>query len=202
MAEHYVITISRQFGSLGRPIAQKTAQMLGIYFMDRDIVEETSKRMGLLASEIGDREEQARRNAYYYMKFPLGIAPQSIEDEIFAVQSSIVRDCAAKQDCIIVGRCAEYVLREKKRRVSFYIRAPYEARLNNCVETLHLRSSEAERMIRDVDLARARYRRRYVKNLDGMSEYTDCDIVLDSSRFGVEKTAELIVSAAKTVLDI
>ena len=202
MAEHYVITISRQFGSLGRPIAQKTAQMLGIYFMDRDIVEETSKRMGLLASEIGDREEQARRNAYYYMKFPLGIAPQSIEDEIFAVQSSIIRDCAAKQDCIIVGRCAEYVLREKKRRVSFYIRAPYEARLNNCVETLHLRSSEAERMIRDVDLARARYRRRYVKNLDGMSEYTDCDIVLDSSRFGVEKTAELIVSAAKTVLDI
>ena len=79
MPEHYVITISRQFGSLGRPIAQKAAQMLGIYFMDRDIVEETSRRMGLLASEIGDREESAR-NAYYYMKFPLGIAPQSIED--------------------------------------------------------------------------------------------------------------------------
>lgn len=110
MAEHYVITISRQFGSLGRQIAQKASKMLGIYFMDRDIVEETSRRMGLLASEVGDREEQAKRNAYYYMKFPLGIAPQSIEDEIFAVQSSIIRDCAAKQDCIIVGRCAEYVL--------------------------------------------------------------------------------------------
>ena len=65
MSEHFVITISRQFGSLGRPIAQKTAKMLGIYFMDRDIVEETSKRRGLLASEIGDREETARKNAYY-----------------------------------------------------------------------------------------------------------------------------------------
>lgn len=57
-------------------------------------------------------------------------------------------------------------------------------------------------MIRDVDLARARYRRRYVRTLDGMNEYTDCDIVLDSSRFGVDKTAELIVSSAKTVLGI
>lgn len=201
MAEHYVITISRQFGSLGRPIAQKTAELLGVYFMDRDIVEETSKRMGLLASEIGDREESSK-NRYYYMKFPLGVAPQSIEDEIFQVQSSIIRDCAASRDCIIVGRCAEYVLREKKRRLSFYIRAPYEARLNNCVEQLHLKSGEAERMIHDVDLARARYRRRYVKNLEGISEYTDCDIVLDSSRFGVEKTAELIAASAKTVLEI
>lgn len=201
MAEHYVITISRQFGSLGRPIAQKTAELLGVYFMDRDIVEETSKRMGLLASEIGDREESSK-NRYYYMKFPLGVAPQSIEDEIFQVQSSIIRDCAASRDCIIVGRCAEYVLREKKRRLSFYIRAPYEARLNNCVEQLHLKSGEAERMIHDVDLARARYRRRYVKNLEGISEYTDCDIVLDSSRFGVEKTAELIAASAKTVLGI
>lgn len=201
MAEHYVITISRQFGSLGRPIAQKTAELLGVYFMDRDIVEETSKRMGLLASEIGDREESSK-NRYYYMKFPLGVAPQSIEDEIFQVQSSIIRDCAASRDCIIVGRCAEYVLREKKRRLSFYIRAPYEARLNNCAEQLHLKSGEAERMIHDVDLARARYRRRYVKNLEGISEYTDCDIVLDSSRFGVEKTAELIAASAKTVLGI
>ncbi|WP_274940068.1 cytidylate kinase-like family protein [Chordicoccus furentiruminis] len=201
MPEHYVITISRQFGSLGRPIAQKAAQMLGIYFMDRDIVEETSRRMGLLASEIGDREESAR-NAYYYMKFPLGIAPQSIEDEIFSVQSSIIRDCAAKQNCIIVGRCAEYVLREKKRRLSFYIRASYESRLNNCVEQLHLKSSDAQRMIHDVDLARARYRRRYVKNLEGISEYTDCDIVLDSGRLGVDKTAELIVSSARAVLGI
>ena len=201
MAEHYVITISRQFGSLGRPIAQKTAELLGVYFMDRDIVEETSKRMGLLASEIGDREESSK-NRYYYMKFPLGVAPQSIEDEIFQVQSSIIRDCAASRDCIIVGRCAEYVLREKKRRLSFYIRAPYEARLNNCVEQLHLKSGEAERMIHDVDLARARYRRRYVKNLEGISEYTDCDIVLDSSRFGVETTAELIAASAKTVLGI
>lgn len=202
MAEkHYVITISRQFGSLGRPIARKAAELLGIYFMDRDIVEETSKRMGLLVSEVGDHEESVT-SPYYYMKFPLGLAPLPMEDELFTVQSSIIRDCAAKQDCIIVGRCAEYVLREKKRRLSFYIRAPYEARLNNCVETLHMKSIEAEKMIHDVDLARARYRRRYVKNLEGISEYTDCDIILDSSRFGVEKTAEIIATTARTVLGI
>lgn len=185
--QHYVITISRQFGSLGRSIAQKTSELLGIYFMDRDIVEETSKRMGLQASEIGDREESSKTaSSYYYRKFPLGIAPTPVEDEIFEVQSNIIRDCAARQDCIIVGRCAEYVLRNHERRLSFYIRAPYEARLQNCVETLHMKSDEAQKMIHDVDIARAYYRRRYISTLDRLPDYTDCDIILDSSRFGVD----------------
>ena len=57
---HYVITISREFGSLGRPVAKRTAEILGIYFMDRDIVEMTARRMGLPVSEIGNQEETAR----------------------------------------------------------------------------------------------------------------------------------------------
>lgn len=118
MEEHYVITISRQFGSLGRPVARRTAEKLGISFLDRDIVEETAKRMGLLVSEIGDQEESAK-NPYLYMKFPLGIGPQPIEDEIFDVQNNIIKDMAAKQDCIIVGRCAEYVLRNHARKRVF-----------------------------------------------------------------------------------
>ena len=201
--QHYVITISRQFGSLGRSIAQKTAEILGIYFMDRDIVEETARRMGLALSEIGDREEQSKsQGRYFYRKFPLGMAPAPIEDEILEVQSNIIRDCAAKQDCIIVGRCAEYVLRNHERRLSFYIRAPYEARLQNCIETLHMEAAQAQKMIHDVDIARAYYRRRYIQTLDRLPDYTDCDIILDSSRFGVEQSAQIIAATARTALGI
>ena len=152
MDNHYVITISREFASLGRSIAQLTAKELGIYYMDRDIVEETAKRLGLPVSEIGESEERVS-NRFLYRKFPLGRAPKTLEDEIFQVQSNIIQDTAASRDCIIVGRCAESVLRNRTRRLSIYIRAPYEARLRNCIESLEMDYSTAERMIHDVDLA-------------------------------------------------
>ena len=185
MDNHYVITISREFASLGRSIAQLTAKELGIYYMDRDIVEETAKRLGLPVSEIGESEERVS-NRFLYRKFPLGRAPKTLEDEIFQVQSNIIQDTAASRDCIIVGRCAE--------SVSIYIRAPYEARLRNCIESLEMDYSTAERMIHDVDLARERYRERYVYELK--DEFTDRDIIMDSSAFGVEGTAALIMDSS------
>ena len=196
MDNHYVITISREFASLGRSIAQLTAKELGIYYMDRDIVEETAKRLGLPVSEIGESEERVS-NRFLYRKFPLGRAPKTLEDEIFQVQSNIIQDTAASRDCIIVGRCAESVLRNRTRRLSIYIRAPYEARLRNCIESLEMDYSTAERMIHDVDLARERYRERYVYELK--DEFTDRDIIMDSSAFGVEGTAALIAAMAKSV---
>ncbi len=194
MDNHYVITISREFASLGRSIAQLTAKELGIYYMDRDIVEETAKRLGLPVSEIGESEERVS-NRFLYRKFPLGRAPKTLEDEIFQVQSNIIQDTAASRDCIIVGRCAESVLRNRTRRLSIYIRAPYEARLRNCIESLEMDYSTAERMIHDVDLARERYRERYVYELK--DEFTDRDIIMDSSAFGVEGTATLIAAMAR-----
>ncbi len=194
MDNHYVITISREFASLGRSIAQLTAKELGIYYMDRDIVEETAKRLGLPVSEIGESEERVS-NRFLYRKFPLGRAPKTLEDEIFQVQSNIIQDTAASRDCIIVGRCAESVLRNRTRRLSIYIRAPYEARLRNCIESLEMDYSTAERMIHDVDLARERYRERYVYELK--DEFTDRDIIMDSSAFGVEGTAALIAAMAR-----
>ena len=194
MDNHYVITISREFASLGRSVAQLTAKELGIYYMDRDIVEETAKRMGLPVSDIGETEERVN-NRFLYRKFPLGRAPKTLEDEIFQVQSNIIQDTAANRDCIIVGRCAESVLRNRTRRLSIYIRAPYEARLRNCIESLEMDYSTAERMIHDVDLARERYRERYVPELK--DEFTDRDIIMDSSAFGVEGTAALIAAMAR-----
>ncbi len=196
---HYVITISREFGSLGRPVAKRTAEILGIYFMDRDIVEMTARRMGLPVSEIGNQEETAR-NKYIYMKFPLGIGPQPIEDEIFEAQSNIILDQAKKEDCIIVGRCAEYVLRDHVRKMNVYIHAPYEWRLRRCIDQLQMDGMTAGKMIHDVDLARDRYRRRYEKNISG--PFACRDLILDTSVFGVEKCAQIIAASARIMFDL
>ena len=195
MSNHYVITISLQFASKGRAIAQKAASNLGIYFMDRDIVEETARRMGLPVSEIGNREEMSKGNRLYYQKFPLGIGRTALEDEIFEVQSNIIKDTVEKQDCIIVGRLAEYVLRDKQRRLSFYIQAPYDVRFRNCTDILGMSDSTAMKMLRDVDLARERYRARYCENIE--NAYTYRNIILDSSVFDVDEAAGIITTLAK-----
>lgn len=194
--EQYVITISRQFGSMGRTIAKQMAEKLGIEFYDRDIVEETAKRMGLPVSVISAKEENAN-SIYFRRQYPLGMGVSNMQDEIFNIQKNIIEDLAKKESCIIVGRCADSILADSKNRLSIYIYAPYEKRLQNCTEILKMEEKTARKMIREVDRSRELYHRRYCP------EYTDAfsnrDVLIDSSRFGIEKTAEILV---KLVLDL
>ena len=107
--KQYVITISRQFGSMGRTIAKQMAEELNIDFYDRDIVEETAKRMGLPVSTVSATEENAN-SKYFKRQYPLGMGVSNMQDEIFSIQRNIIEDLAKKESCIIVGRCAESIL--------------------------------------------------------------------------------------------
>ena len=194
--EQYVVTVARQFGSMGRTIAKQMAEKLGIEFYDRDIVEETAKRMGLPVSVISQKEENAN-SIYFKRQYPLGMGVSNMQDEIFSIQKNIIEDLAKKESCIIVGRCAESILADWKNHLRVYIYAPYEKRLKNCTEILKMEEKTARKMIREVDRSRELYHRRYCP------EYTDAfsnrDLLIDSSRFGIEKTAEILV---KLVLDL
>ena len=194
--EQYVVTVSRQFGSMGRTIAKQMAEKLGIEFYDRDIVEETAKRMGLPVSVISQKEENAN-SIYFKRQYPLGMGVSNMQDEIFSIQKNIIEDLAKKESCIIEGRCAESILADWKNHLRVYIYAPYEKRLKNCTEILKMEEKTARKMIREVDRSRELYHRRYCP------EYTDAfsnrDLLIDSSRFGIEKTAEILV---KLVLDL
>ncbi len=192
--EKYVITISRQFGSLGRTIAQNMSLELGIEFYDRDIVEATAKRMGLPTSEISQEEERAG-GFFAERKYPLGMGLTSMQQEIFQIQSNIIRDLAAKESCIIVGRCADSILRDMDRVLNVYIYAPLEKRIRNCTSILGMDEKEARRMLRDVDRAREIYRLKYCQ---GVREVFDQrDLMIDSSRFGAEVTAQLLCGVAR-----
>lgn len=196
--KQYVITISRQFGSMGRSIAQALAQQLNIDFYDRDIVEETARRMGLPVSVISDTEENAK-SVYFRRIYPLGMGVPNLRDEIFLVQKNIIRDLAAKSSCIVVGRCGGSILADMPNRLGVYVYAPYSQRLQNCTQKLGMDEATARRMIREVDRARELYHRRYCPEVKDV--FTDHDLMLDSSRFGVESSARLLAHIAQTLFE-
>lgn len=191
---HYIVTITRQFGSMGRPIAKKMAELLNIEYYDRDIVEQTAKKMGLPVSVVSDEEEKAK-TGFFYMKFPLGSGTSDIQKKIFLEQAKLIQEIAEKESCIIVGRCSDYILRNNKNCINIYIYAPYEERYKNCVDLLHMDSEEAKKMIDQVDKARDNYHKTFTKTLP--SDYTNKDVMINSSLLGVEGTTKELVSIVK-----
>ena len=192
--KQYVVTISRQFGSMGRMIAQQLSRELGVNFYDRDIVEETASRMGLPVSVISDTEEHVK-SLYFRQQYPLGMGIASMRDEIFLIQKNIIRDLAQKESCIIVGRCADSILMDMENRLNVYIYAPMDARLRNAVELAKLDERTAKKMIREIDRSRELYHRRYCPEYVDAS--TNKDIMIDSSRFGAEGTVKILAGLVR-----
>ena len=102
------------------------AEQLHIEFLDRDIVDETAKRMNATVRQIS-KEEEGISSKFSYRMYPLGLGVPAVKDELFKVQQSIIQDFAKKESCIIVGRCGGYCLRNEERLLKVYIYAPYDA---------------------------------------------------------------------------
>ena len=189
----YVITLSRQFASMGRAIAQSMSAELGINFYDRDIVEETAKRLGLSVSYVSKVEETGA-SFFTNLRYPLGIGLISTQKETFEIQSNIIRDLAQRESCIIVGRCADSVLRDHPRCLNIYVYAPYEIRLANCIREYGMEVSAAKRAIAEVDRAR-----QFSEDVRSVLDHRH--VMIDSSRFGVEKTAKILSGIARQVFE-
>ena len=187
--EQYVITISRQFGSMGRSIARELSEILGIEFLDRDIVEATAKRMGLPVSVISD-EEESMKSTFFRRQYPLGMGMSSLKDEIFLTQKNIIRDFAAKGSCIIVGRCADYILREHPRCANVFISASKEDRIIRLCRIHNVNEEVAEEMIEKADKRRSEYYNYYsYKTWGAAATYHLC---IDSSSLGIEETVRFV----------
>ncbi len=192
--EKYIITINRQFGSLGRPIAKHLSELLGIEYYDRDIVEKVAQKMNLPVSIISSEEESAKKS-FFKMQFPLGKGTTDTQDKIYDVQRKIIDSIADKESCIIVGRCSDYILHNYPRIMRIYIYAPYEERLKNCINNLHMTNENASKMIHEVDHARDAYHLRYAGYLP--SDLNHNDLLIDSSFLGIDKTAEQLAFLIK-----
>ncbi len=191
--ERYTVTISRQFASMGRTIAQLMSEELGIEFYDRDIVDETAKRTGATVSLVSDVEENGTSYVANH-RYPMDIGLVNLHKNIFEVESNIFRDLAAKESFIIVGRCADSVLRDFPRCLNIYIYAPKEERLKNCVERLQMDPKTARETLGFVDKARSLYRAKYAGVKDDREHQ---HLMIDSSHFGPEFTAEILCTVVR-----
>ena len=132
------------------------------------------------------------------MKFPLGRFSKDRQDEIFEVQSELIRNLAQKESCVIVGRCADYVLRDFDRCLNIYIYAPFEKRIENCVKYLGMDEDVAIKMTIEIDKARKQYHKKYANYYP--ADINNKNLMIDSSFFGVEGTADLIAKIVKDKL--
>ena len=189
----FTVVISRQFGSLGRPIAAKMSEILGVEYYDRDIATMVAKEHNISISEVSNMEEKAI--PYSFMKFPLGHGTTAAQDKVFNTEAKLIAELAEKESCIFVGRCADYILGDNPNNVNIFIYAPYEDRLVNCVNSLGMDTKNAKKMIAEVDKAREAFHMRYAKYKPNDTDHMD--IMINSALLGVDGTAEYLCDIIK-----
>ena len=197
---NYVITIARQFGAAGLPVAEKLAEKLGIEYFNRDLVDKAAEELDIPASEILEEEElkDGRRDAVFEKLFPLGNGPKNRQDKIYAAQSHVIQRLAERGSCIIVGRCSDYVLNSHENALHVYLHASFDERVKNCVEYLNMTEAEAKRVVPRAEKARNSYYLHYTGYMQDDPDHKD--IIIDSGRFGIEGTAEILENAVRKFL--
>lgn len=200
-----IITISREFGSGGRTIGELVAKELGVAFYDKVLIDIVAKKSGFAIDYIKNTEEQVTpsflfnlaANGYYTRTvFVNDGLPAS--DNLFILQSKIIREIAEKEPCVIVGRCADYILREFKDRLDVFVYAPLEDRVARAVKEYGVPEDVGEKTVRKNDKIRSRHYQYYAGEKWGdMRRY---GLTLNSSAFGIEGSAAVIVDAAKKLL--
>lgn len=189
--KQYVITLGRQFGSMGRSIARELSERLGIEYYDRDIVDAVTEELGITRQQIDQVEGRLGNSTFWNRAFPLG-RDAAMQDQIFQSQARIISQLAEKQSCIIVGRCADYILRNEPNRMAVFVYAPEEARLENCVKHLNMTPEQAKKMMKSVDAARKSYHKKYTGYDPGdLDQY---DLLINSAMLGIEGTADYLAA--------
>lgn len=195
--DNFVITVSRQFGSLGRPIAQKIAHKLNIEYYDRDLIEKAASIMNEDMRTVSPLDESIKL-PFANALFPLGLGTRSSHRRLFKVQESLIRECVAKSNCLIVGRCADYILKDYKRRFSVMIYAPLEERIKNSVNELRIPEYEVTDYVKEIDRARDSYHKFFTDEKLDTIKYRD--MLIDSSTMSQDEIADCIIEAAKRKL--
>ena len=204
MAKNFVITIARGFGSGGKEIALKVAEKLGIPCYERQILQMASDYSGLTESVFAEVDERLRggliAKALEKFSFPKELVPQNKRFEgdirLFELQRIIIRELAKKNSCVIVGKCADFILRDFDNVGSFYIEAPRKQCLESIMNKTGVSEKEATKLIETTD----KYRAEYYKFYSGGNYWTNpinYDATLTSARIGREKCADVIIETMK-----
>ena len=198
-----IITISREFGSGGRTIGKQTAEMLGIRYYDKELVKEVAVQTGFEESFVEEEGEHAP--AKNWISYALAIngrngGGMSANDFLWSIQRKVILEIAEQEPCVIVGRCADYILGDNPNNLNIFIYAPYEDRLVNCVNELGMDTKQAKKMISEVDKARGAFHLRYAKYKPNDMDHMD--IMVNSAMLGVKGTAEYLCDLVRKKFEL
>ncbi|MBR1995131.1 MAG: cytidylate kinase-like family protein [Alistipes sp.] len=208
MQTHYAINIGRQYGSGGIAVGKILSEQLAIKLYDKELINLAAEESGFSPEhfERADEHEQKGMLAAVigYFRSPLAgdyaLHNPLSNDSLFKIQSDVIRQLAEREDCIFVGRCADYILRERPRTVNIFLTADMPDRIRRVADRSSLSDEKAAELIERIDHERARYYNYYSSRKWG--EAASYDLCINTSLLGVEQTAELILDFTNKKLKI
>lgn len=192
-----LVTISREFGSGGRIIGKLLAEKLGVPFYDKEIIRLAVEKSGFSSEALEKAELKAKHGFSYSLasavSFGEGIAsePLSVNEKLFLAQFEIIKEIGEKGEGIIVGRCADYVLRDMPGVTNIFLYAELEDRINRAIESYDVPKDAAKSIVADYDKARQNYYNYHTCQKWG--EFKNYNLGINTSYISEEKCADLIV---------
>ncbi len=198
------ITIARQYGSGGREIGQRVAELLEIKSYDKELITMAAQKSGLSVEALNNVDETATSSLLYTLA--MGSSSYGhhagrgfdmpVNDKLFVVQSEIIRERVEESDCVVIGRCGDYVLRDHDNLISVFIYADQDARIKRIMERNSLSYDAAKERVAKTDKRRINYYNFYTGRKWG--KYDHYHLTVDSSLLGIEGTAQLIANMARS----
>lgn len=208
MAKKIVITIARQFGSGGREIGERVAKLLGIPLYDKEMIKDAAEAGELDEGIIKEVEETAANSLLYTLAMGSNILGTTahfgykmpLNDKLFILQSEIIKKYADEGSCVIIGRCSDYVLREREDVFRIFIYGDIEHRRQRVIERHpEIKESTVIDVINKTDKRRMSYYNFYTGGKWG--KYDNYDMAINSSTLGIEGAAQLIAASAQRLMN-
>ena len=208
MAKNFAITIGREFGSGGREIGERVAELLGLPLYDKQLITDAASKGELNAEVIKSADEATTNSLLYTLAVGSNVLGSAmhfaykmpLNDKLFLLQSEVIKDYAKKGSCVIIGRCADYVLRDESNVLRLFIYGDLDHRQERIKERHpEVKPSQIIDVINKTDKRRASYYNIYTGNKWG--RYDNYDMAINSSTLGIEGTVELICQFARRMME-
>lgn len=191
-----IITISREFGSGGRTIGRIVAEKLGMTFYDKELIEKVAEESGLSEKYIEESGEYApSKSRFAYSFIGRNIDGMSLDDYVFNIQRKIILDIAENESCVIVGRCADYILRNRDDVLNVFIHSDMDKRAERIVKLYGETDKSPEKRLKEKDKKRSINYKYCTDRVWGMSQ--NYHITLNSGVIGMDTCVDIIADLAK-----
>lgn len=190
-----VVTISREFGSGGRTIGKELAERLNIPCYDSELIHEIAQKSGF-AEEYVEKTSEDAKSSFMGLSLASRNFGKVNEDILWEVQAKVITELAEKRPCVIVGRCADYILKEKADCLTVFIHASMDYRAKRIVDIYGERDDSPEERIKEKDKRRAAYHRFYTDMKWGYAQ--NYQVALDSGVLGIDTCVEILANLYTT----